>query len=51
MDDLRKIHVTAGWVLTGGGVAMMLINAVNASSVICLIVGIGLLVYAKRTHA
>lgn len=51
MDDLRKIHVTAGWVLTGAGVVMILVNALNASSIFCLIVGVGLLVYAKRTHA
>jgi hypothetical protein len=51
MEDLPKIHVAAGWLLTGGGVAMMLINAVNVNSVICLIVGMGLLAFAKYTHA
>jgi hypothetical protein len=51
MDDLRKIHLTAGWLLTGSAIAMMLVNAVNATSLLCFAVGVALLAYAAVQRA
>jgi uncharacterized membrane protein YbaN (DUF454 family) len=51
MDDLRKIHIIAGWVLTGCGIALIVINALNFTSFFCLAVGVMLLAFAKRTPA
>jgi hypothetical protein len=51
MDDLRKIHLIAGWVLTGSAIAMMLVNAVNATALLCLALGVTLLAYAARERA
>jgi len=47
MDDLRKIHVSACWVLVGCSVAIMLVQAVNGSAIICLAVGVSLLAFAR----
>lgn len=47
MDDLHAVHVKAGLVLTGCGIAMILVNAMNTTSLLCLAVGLGLLAYAK----
>ena len=47
MDDLRKVQVNAGWVLTIGGVLLIVVNAMNTTSLLCLAVGIGLLAYAR----
>lgn len=47
MDDLRKLHIKLGWVLTGAGVALIIVNAMNTSSLLCLGLGIALLAYAK----
>lgn len=51
MDELRKVHVYAGWVLTIGGMLMIVVNAMNTSSLLCLAVGIGLLAYARANPA
>jgi hypothetical protein len=51
MDDLRKIHLNAGLVLTIGGVLLIVVNAMNTTSLLCLAVGISLLVYARRNPA
>jgi hypothetical protein len=48
MDDLRTVHVNAGLVLTIGGVLLIVVNAMNTTSLLCLAVGISLLVYARR---
>jgi hypothetical protein len=47
MDDLHKVHLNAGWVLTGCGIAVIVVNAMNPTSLLCLAVGLGLLAYAK----
>jgi len=49
MHDLRKIHVTTGRVLTGCGIAMIVVNAMNTTSLLCLSIGLGLLAYAKMS--
>jgi hypothetical protein len=49
MDDLHKVHVNAGWVLTACGIAMIVVNAMNTTSLLCLAVGLGLLAYAKAS--
>ena len=51
MDDLHKVHVKAGLVLTIGGALLIVVNAMNTTSLLCLAVGISLLVYAKRNPA
>ena len=51
MDDLRKLNVRLGWVLTGAGVALIVVNAMNATSLTCLAVGVALLAYAKTSRA
>jgi hypothetical protein len=51
MDDLRKLHIKIGWVLTGTGVALIVVNAMNITSLLCLGLGIALLAYAKTERA
>jgi len=51
MDDLRKLQVKLGWILTGAGVALIVVNAMNTSSLMCLAVGVALLAYAKTRRA
>ena len=51
MDDLRKLHITIGWALTGIGVALIVVNAMNMTSLMCLALGITLLAYAKISRA
>jgi len=51
MDDLRKLHIKIGWVLTGTGAALIVVNAMNTTSLLCLGLGIALLAYAKTERA
>ena len=47
MDEIRKVQISAGWVLTGCGFALIVVNAMNAMSLLCLALGLSLLAYAK----
>ena len=51
MDDLAKLNTTLGWVLTGAGIAMIVINAMNTTSLLCVGLGVSLLAYAKARRA
>jgi hypothetical protein len=51
MGDLRKLHIKLGWVLTGAGVALIIVNAMNTTSLLCLGLGIALLAYTKTERA
>jgi hypothetical protein len=51
MDDLRKLHLKLGWIITGAGVALIVVNAMNTASLTCLAVGVALLAYAKTSRA
>jgi hypothetical protein len=51
MDDLRKVHIYAGRMLTVGGVLLIVVNAMNTTSLLCLAIGISLLVYARVNPA
>ena len=47
MDELRKVQLSAGWVLTGCGLAMIVVNAMNATSLLRIALGLSLLAVAK----
>jgi hypothetical protein len=51
MDDLQKLHIRIGWALTGAGAALIVVNAMNTASLLCLGLGIALLAYAKTERA
>ena len=51
MDDLRKVQVRTGWFLTLAGAALIVINAMNTTSLMCLGLGIAVLAYAKMSRA
>lgn len=46
-EELRKVQLSAGWVLTGAGIAMIVVNAMNTTSLLCLALGLSLLAFAK----
>jgi len=47
MDDLPKLLIRIGWVLTGAGAGLIVVNAMNATSLLCLVIGIASLAYGK----
>jgi len=51
MGDLRKLHIKFGCVLTGAGVVLIIVNAMNTTSLLCLGLGIALLAYTKTERA
>lgn len=51
MNDLHKVHVYAGRALTIGGLLLIVVNAMNTTSLLCLAVGISLLAYARVNPA
>ena len=46
-DELRKVQLSAGWVLTGCGLVMIVVNAMQAKWLLCLALGVSLLAFAK----
>ena len=51
MDDLRNLQIRIGWILTGAGIVLIVVNAMNTTSLLCLGVGVSLLAYAKAKRA
>jgi hypothetical protein len=51
MDDLRALHTKIGWVLMGTGIALIVVNAMNTTSLLCLGFGVALLAYARTERA
>jgi len=51
MGDLRALNTKIGWVLTGTGIALIVLNAMNTTSLLCLGLGVALLAYARMERA
>ena len=51
MGDLRRLHTKLGWILTGTGIALIVVNAMNTTSLLCLGLGLALLAYARTERA